>query len=277
MRRWDVVAFHGGNGLFHAFATLLPAALLLRLDLPPPSIAASSLLFAVRPVHVEAVTSLVGRGETQAAVFVLLYLHLALSGAGRREADGGRRDLGRSLQLPTTDATLRSSASLGSTSYRLPTLLLASLCYAAALLTKESSAVAPALAFLLLAYLAEGTLFQRFSATLTRFWPLWLLSAGVLAGTFRLRSWVLGGPLRARGSGVFEVENALAALPPIARAVNACTILFRYLWRCVFPLHLSGDESAWSIRPLPPLSPLALGATGLLIPLVLASLARSTH
>ena len=245
----DVVAFHVVNVLFHAFATLLLASLLLRLDLPPPSIAASSLLFAVHPIHVEAVTSLVGRGETQAAVFVLLYLHLALTLA--RAKGEGRK----------------------ATSH-LPALALAALCYAAALLTKESSAVTPALAFLLLAYLAEGTLFQRFSATLGRVWPLWLLSAGVLAGAFRLRSWVLGGPLRARGSGVFEVENALAALSSITRAVNACTILFRYLGRCVFPLHLTGDESAWSIRPVPPLSPLALGATGLLIALVLASLAR---
>src|SRR5207248_10642077 len=122
---------------------------------------------------------------------------------------------------------------------------------AAALLTKESSAVAPALAFLLLAYLAEGTLFRRLFAALVRVWPLWLLCAGVLAGTFRLRSWVLGGPLRARGSGVFEVENALAALPPIARAVNACTILFRYLGRCVFQLLLSGEESELSIRSMP--------------------------
>ncbi len=255
----DVVAFHVVNVLFHVVATLLLAALLLRLGLSPPSVAAASLLFAVQPIHVEAVTSLVGRGETQAAVFVLLYLRLALAiwraKGERRKANGEVRF------LPTPD-------------YRLPTLLFASLCYAAALLTKESSAVAPALAFLLFAYLAEGTLFRRFSAALRRMWPLWLLSAGVLAGTFRLRSWVLGGPLRARGSGVFEVENALAALPPIGRALNACTILFRYLGRCVFPLHLSGDESAWSIRPLPPLSPLALGATGLLIALVLASLAR---
>jgi tetratricopeptide (TPR) repeat protein len=257
----DVVAFHFVNVLFHAFATLLLAALLLRLDLPPPSVAASSLLFAVHPIHVEAVTSLVGRGETQAAVFVLLYLHCALGGVGRREAEGGRRAVGRILRLPSNDN-------------RLSTLLLAVLCYAAALLTKESSAVAPALAFLLILYISQATLFRRLRDALIGSWPLWLLSAGVLAGTFRLRSWVLGGPLRARGSGVFEVENALAALPPIARAVNACTILFRCLGRCVFPLHLSGDESAWSIRPLPPLSPLALGATGLLIALVLASLAR---
>jgi len=97
--------------LFHAAATLLLATLLLRLNLPPPSVAASSLLFAVHPIHVEAVTSLVGRGETQAAIFVLLYLHLALRWAARRG-------------LPTTD-------------YRLPTLLLALLCYAAALPSRE--------------------------------------------------------------------------------------------------------------------------------------------
>src|SRR5712692_629513 len=256
------VAFHVVNLAFHIAATLLLAGLLLRLQMPPPAALASALLFAVHPIHVEAVTSLVGRGETQAAVFVLLYLHCALTlaqakGEGRR-AKGEEEQHFRRLPPPAS---------------RLPALALAVLCYAAALLTKESSAIAPALAFLLLLFLGEGTLLRRFSMALTRPWPLWLLSAGVLAGTLRLRSWVLGGPLRARSSGVFEVENALAALPPIARALNACTILFRYLGRCVFPLHLSGDESAWSIRPLPPVSPLALGATGLLIVLVLVSLA----
>src|SRR5207237_3285526 len=112
--------------------TLLLAALLLRLDLPPPSVAASSLLFAVHPIHVEAVTSLVGRGETQAAVFVLLYLHLAL--AIWRAKGEGRKANGEVRFLPTP-------------AERLPILLLASLCYAAALLAKESSAVPPALAF----------------------------------------------------------------------------------------------------------------------------------
>jgi tetratricopeptide (TPR) repeat protein len=259
----DVVAFHVVNVLFHAFATLLLAALLLRLDLPPPSVAASALLFAVHPIHVEAVTSLVGRGETQAAVFMLLYLHCALTlaqakGEGRR-ARGEEEQHFRRLPPPAS---------------RLPALALAVLCYAAALLTKESAVVAPALAFLLLLYRAEGRLFRRLRDALMGPWPLWLLSAGVLAGTFRLRSWVLGGPLRARGSGVFEVENALAGLPSGARAVNACVIFFRYLGRCVFPLHLSGDESAWSIRRAPLLSPLALGATFLLVALLVAALAR---
>jgi len=244
----DVVAFHVVNVLFHAAATLLLATLLLRLNLPPPSVAASSLLFAVHPIHVEAVTSLVGRGETQAAIFVLLYLHLALRWAARRG-------------LPTTD-------------YRLPTLLLALLCYAAALLSKESAVVAPALAFLLFLFLAQGTLPRRVATALARGWPLWLLSTGVLAGEFRLRTWVLGGPLRARSSGVFEVENILAPLSAARRAANASVTVLRYLGRCLFPLHLSGDESAWSIRPLRALSPLALAAAVLLIALLLAALAR---
>jgi hypothetical protein len=37
-----------------------------------------AVLFAVAPIHVEAVHELVGRGEVLAAVFTLLYLHFAL-------------------------------------------------------------------------------------------------------------------------------------------------------------------------------------------------------
>jgi hypothetical protein len=48
--------------------------------------------------------------------------------------------------------------------------------------------------------------------------------------------------------GVFEVENALFPLDALPRAVNACVILFRYVGRIVFPLHLTADESAWSDR-----------------------------
>src|SRR6266540_1335204 len=74
----QAVAFHAVNVLLHAGATLLLAALLLRIAIPPAAAFAGALLFAVAPIHVEAVTSLVGRGEVLAAVFTLLYLHLAL-------------------------------------------------------------------------------------------------------------------------------------------------------------------------------------------------------
>ena len=70
------------------------------------------------------------------------------------------------------------------------------------------------------------------------------------------------------------MENALFPLDPLPRAVNACVILFRYLGRTVFPLHLSADESAWSIEVVSGKSPLAIGAVLLLAGITAAALRR---
>ena len=229
----DPRGFHAGNIAFHAGAVLLLAWMLLRIGVSPPASFAAALLFAVAPIHVEAVTSLVGRGETQAALFVLADLHFGLSVCDRRR--------------------------------RWPVSLFAALlCYALALLTKESAAVAPALTGLLLVFMAEGTLRRRLSTALRRGWLLFAGSAVVLAFYLLQRAWVLGGLLRAPGSGIFEAENALAPLRWTARAANASLILWRYVGRSVFPAHLSADESAWSIRVLPLRSPLPVFATLLL-------------
>ena len=80
----EPAAFHAVNVLLHGAATLLLARLLLTLGIAPPAALASALLFAVHPIHVEAVTSIVGRGETQAAALVLGYLLLGLRFADRR-------------------------------------------------------------------------------------------------------------------------------------------------------------------------------------------------
>jgi protein O-mannosyl-transferase len=235
----QVVAFHAANIVVHAAATLLLALLLLRIGLSPPVSLATALLFAVHPIHVEAVTSLVGRGETLAAVFVLAYLIFAL-----RVVEGRCR---RALSFAA-----------------------ALVFYALAVLTKESGAVAPFLLFLLCLFLSEGALARRLSVALVRGLPLYVGSAVALGGVFLLRAWVLGGPLRSPSSGIFEVENALAPLPFARRSANACVILWRYVGRCLFPLHLSADESAWSIPVLTVRSPLSitavllLGCTGLL-------------
>ncbi len=121
----DPVPFHVVNLLWHAAATLLLARLLLRLA-PPPVAVGAALLFAVHPVHVEAVTSIVGRGETLAATLVLGCLLCAL-----RFVDGGPR---------------RWWAFAG-----------ALLLYFLGNLTKESAAVAPALFFLILAWSAPDS------------------------------------------------------------------------------------------------------------------------
>src|SRR5215831_4152851 len=112
----SALAFHVVNVALHVAVTLVLASLFLRIGIPPPVASAAALLFAVHPVHVEAVTSLVGRGEVQSALFALLYLHCAVTWAGFEIRD----------------------SRLG----RLSTLLIALPCYAGSVLTKESGAIA---------------------------------------------------------------------------------------------------------------------------------------
>ena len=197
------------------------------------------------PIHVEAVTSLVGRGETQAALFVLAYLHFGLSVSDRRR--------------------------------RWPVSLFAALlCYALALLTKESAAVAPALTRSASPGLhGRGHLASSPEhGASTGLAPLRGIRGRAAAFYLLLRAWILGGLLRAPGSGIFEVENALAPLPWMARAANASLILWRYAGRSVFPAHLSADESAWSIRVLPARAPLPILATLLLVSTTLLAWTR---
>lgn len=71
--------FHATNVLLHAVATALVAGLVLRLGGGRAAALGAGLLFAVHPVHVEAVANLVGRAEVLAAIGVLAGCHLFLS------------------------------------------------------------------------------------------------------------------------------------------------------------------------------------------------------
>ena len=125
----DATAFRAVNVLLHAAATLLLARFLLELELGRAVAVGAALLFAVHPIHVEAVAGIVGRGETQAAALTLLSLLLAMRST-RSEAGPRWR---RFLALPCALAA-----------------------YLLAVLTKESAAVAPALLFLALAWKVDG-------------------------------------------------------------------------------------------------------------------------
>jgi tetratricopeptide (TPR) repeat protein len=234
----NAVPFHVANVFLHIVATLLFVMLLLRIGIPSPAAIAAGLLFAVHPIHVEAVTSVVGRGETQAAALVLGYLLLGLRGL----AGGGRWWLALSLVL-----------------------------YFLALLSKESAAVAPALLFLCLVWKAEGNLPSRFRQALWRGLAVYVGSGVVLLFVLRARAWVLGGPIKSAETGIFELENPLAPLAPLTRAINACVIFFRYLGRLAFPLRLSSDESAWSIRLVTPHDLLGWLASLLIVALAVAA------
>lgn len=62
--------FHLSNVLWHAAACILVLCLLHELFAAPAALA-GALLFAVHPVHVEAVANVVGRGDVISAVFAL--------------------------------------------------------------------------------------------------------------------------------------------------------------------------------------------------------------
>jgi tetratricopeptide (TPR) repeat protein len=239
----SVVGYHAVNVLLHALVTLLLARFLRKLAVPEPVTFGAALLFAVHPMHVEAVTSLVGRGETLAAGFVFGFLLAALAFRGESPAR--------------------------------PRLLAAALlCYGLGLLTKESAAVAPALAFLAFWRLEEGSAARRFGRALSTGIPLYAGAAVVLALDLLYRRWVLGGFLKSGSFRIFEVENPLAPLPALARAANAATILFRYVGRLLVPLRLSADESAWSIPVRYAFDAVGLAALALLAALLVACVIR---
>jgi len=215
----SAVPYHVVNVAFHVLTTLLLAMLLLRLEVPRALVLATALLFAVHPIHSEAVTSVVGRGETQAAALTLGYLLLALRAAEKRS--------GRA-------ASLAASLSF----------------YLLAALTKESAVAAPALFALCLAWRARGGLLSRLKAAASRGALVYAGSASVLGFVFLLRRAVLGGAIKSDRTGIFTLENPLAPLSPVGRVLNAGLLLVRYLGRMTFPLRLSSDESAWSIRPV---------------------------
>jgi tetratricopeptide (TPR) repeat protein len=173
----------------------------------------AALLFAVTPVHVEAVTSIVGRAELLAAFFLLAAWILA----DRAFARGRRFAFG------------------------------AWILYFLAILTKESAVVLPAFLFVEAMTRESGSFFRRAASLLRRRALFYFSFAIPLAATFALRFAVLKGFLISKMAGFFELENPLVSLSPFVRAGNAAAILIRSLGRIVFPAWLSADESAWQL------------------------------
>jgi protein O-mannosyl-transferase len=69
---------HGVNVLWHAAVSVTVAALVRRWSGSAGGAVVAGVLFAVHPVHVEAVANLVGRAELMAALFALLSVYAAL-------------------------------------------------------------------------------------------------------------------------------------------------------------------------------------------------------
>jgi hypothetical protein len=220
------VWFHATNVVLHALASALVLVLLAHFFVPAAALA-GTLLFAVHPVHVEAIANVVGRGELLAAVFVfgagLLWLR-----RGEDEPRAGSRGTGSVALL-----------------------------LALGLLSKESAVMLPALLVLLDA--AKGRLGRgTIGSYVRRNAGAFVVFALVIAGYLALRGAVLGAVAPSRLDPSLEVATTFGAR--LLTALQAWPVYLRLMF---FPRTLLAD---YGPRVLAPADALRGGAlAGLII------------
>jgi tetratricopeptide (TPR) repeat protein len=229
-------AFHLVNVLLHVLVTVLVSMFAWRLLGDRRVAVVTGLLFAVHPLHTEAVANVVGRAEELAACWTLLALL---------------------IYLPATPLVDAPPAERRSRWHG----LLVALCFFAAILSKETPVtLLVALPFIdLWRYLTwpkdarqglvkwMGSRFVRYYLPMGAFFAIYL--------ALRINACGLMVDTRA----VHPVVNSLVKATPIERLVTPFGLLARYLALTAWPVHLSADYSAPSIMPTANLlSPLPL-------------------
>jgi tetratricopeptide (TPR) repeat protein len=210
--------FRAVNLALHAGVTVALAAWLFAVGFGAGPASAVAALFAVATIHVEAVTSLVGRAELLASLLVFVVALLWL----RATKEGGlaRRPWAAALGL-----------------------------FLLAVFVKENAIVAPGVVVL-------GELFRGGRGRSSReAWSglsrpaRWGLAGFILpiVVLFGVRLVVIKGLLISKEAGIFELENPLVVLSFPLRAVNALALDMRYVWKTFLPFHLAADHSAYAL------------------------------
>lgn len=203
-------SYHLVNILLHALCSVM--AYLLALGIVPQremAAAIAALIFAVHPVHVEAVASVVGRAELLAAFF------------------------GCASILVISTRVMPSWLSLW----------LSAILFIIAALSKESALTLCPLIPLYIA-LSGREPGSRHSKELPPLWAVCLITLLATGVVLWVRSEVLGSIIIDHGEQQkFYSENPLLALSFTERLVPALKILGDYLVILIAPLHLSADYS----------------------------------
>ena len=223
-------AFHLTNIVLHAITAALVYLLARRLLGAWPALVAG-LLFAVHPVHVEAVANLVGRAEVLAALFSITAVMAYLKDGELAEA-GDDTSWWRYL---TSFGTLVATA--------------------LALASKESAFALPGLA--LLADWFDVGRRGRKSLGVERHWVLWVGIVGVTFGWLLWRSQVVGDL-----TGL-EVAPGLDDAGLAERTLIMLPIVLAYLRLLFLPYRLSADYNPDFIKPASSLT--LAGVAGLLV------------
>jgi tetratricopeptide (TPR) repeat protein len=176
----------------HATATILVFRLLAR-AVPGWWAAAAAAVFAVQPLHVEAVANIVGSSEVLVAIGALAYVLIILRAAQRDNGTLGTR-----------------------------TALLAAAAYGFAIFAKESGAMVPAIGLAVWwGWRApSGESVPTLAALIKRGWRVWLASAVVFFGFIVARASVIGGGAIPHGQGgppwTARVLAAMGSWPTVA-------------------------------------------------------------
>jgi hypothetical protein len=203
--------FHLNNALLHGVASAL--VFLLALDLIPYAAAlVAGLLFAVHPVHVEAVANVVGRAELLATGFTLLAA-LAYRADGNLAADG---------DTATWARWLTSFGTLG-----------AVLC---GLASKETAFAAPGV-LLLIDWLAARRAGETFLRQFGRHWVLWAATVALALEWLWIRAIVSDNPI-----GTYPAPG-LEGLGVTGRALVMLPVVIQYARLLFLPTRLSADYS----------------------------------
>jgi tetratricopeptide (TPR) repeat protein len=202
--------FHAVNIVLHAAVTALVFQLGLRLFASARIGTVAAALFAVHPIHTEAVTSLVGRTELLAALFGLL----ALLSAAQLDRATSRRA-----------RAAMEAASLT--------------CFSLAVLSKESGLTVLVLIPLFRMACRGDALGRGASKELRSLdWVPYALCAGMWLA---LRTYVVGAI--APPQTVTPLENMLAFVPWTLRVRSAMGVLWDYFGLLNAPLNLAADYS----------------------------------
>ena len=219
--------FHLVNVFLHGLVTMLVAALAWRLLGDRRIALVAAALFAVHPIHAEAVANTVGRAELLAALWSLLALLVFLPVS----------------PLPgETPPPPRRAWWHG---------LLVAACFLAAMFSKETPVT-----LLLAVPLIDLWRWGCWKPGARPVWWRWLAAQGAryylpLAAAFgvylHLRIRACG--LMCNTKAIHPIVNLLVDATPMQRLVTPFMLLAKYLWITFWPVHLSADYSGPSLLP----------------------------
>jgi tetratricopeptide (TPR) repeat protein len=222
----NAFGFHLVNIVLHAAVSAL-VALFLLLFFPWWAALAGGLVFAVHPVHTEAVANIVGRAEMLTALFVMTATIVYIR-AGRQ----GRISAGAVLVI--------------------------AVCYAFACFSKEIGVVLPGLLLAADLTLPSRGPAQRFKGYVRTRLPLFGVLTGVLLLVFGARWAVLGAAVESVPHLTFALDDSFTT-----RLFTMARVWPRYFELFVLPLDMSADYSPAIVLPVEGMT--ALGALGFLL------------